>query len=68
MLSELYSSSLLSKIIFRTGILIKAINRVAAAFVPPELEKISMNNPKKKLNKINDPSIFLRGYKKINMI
>ena len=33
-----------------TGILIKAINRVAAALIPPESEKISMNKPKKKLN------------------
>jgi hypothetical protein len=32
--------------------------------VPPELEKISINNPKKKLSKISELSIFLRGIKK----
>ena len=68
MLNELYSNSLLSNIPFRTGILIKAMNRVAAALVPPELEKISIKSPKKKLSRINELSILFNGYKKINMI
>jgi hypothetical protein len=68
MLKEPYSSSLLSRITFRTGILIKAIKRVAAALVPPELEKISINSPKKKLSKINELSIFFKGYKKTKII
>jgi hypothetical protein len=45
----------------KIGILINAINKLAAALIPPESEKISMHNPRKKLNIKTEASSFLIG-------
>lgn len=47
--------------LFKTGILIKAINKVAAALIPPESENTSMHNPIKKLKTRIMASSFLKG-------
>ena len=55
----LNSSSVLPKTLLIIGILIYAINNVAAAFIPPEFEKKSIAKPNRKLNKRNALSNFL---------
>ena len=39
----------------------KAINKVAAALIPPESEKMSIKRPSKKLNMSMEASSFLIG-------
>lgn len=63
-----YSISLLPMTLCRTGILINAINNVAAALIPPESEKTSINSPRRKLKIKIDTSSFLIGYRKMKKI
>ena len=55
------SISVFLKMIFKSGNRIKAINKVAAAFVPPELENISINKPIKKQKNNTGILSFLNG-------
>lgn len=59
-LNSKYSKSDFPSTIFKTGSRMKAINREAAALIPPESEKKSTERPRKKL-KINNKLIFFRN-------
>ncbi len=61
MLKTTKSISLFLRITLSRGNLMKAINRVAAAFVPPEFEKISILNPNKKQKNKTGILSFLKG-------
>jgi len=67
-LNNTKSKSDLLKIIFKIGNLIKAINNVAAALIPPESEKKSMVKPNKKLKINNKLWFFLIGNKNTQTI
>jgi predicted hydrolase (HD superfamily) len=67
-LNNTKSTSDFLKIAFNTMSLINAINKVAAALIPPESEKKSIERPSRKLKIKNKLLSFFRGNKNTQTI